>query len=261
MQASQLFDLHGRTALITGGTGWLGTALSQILASAGANVIVASRDRERAAASAAALPHSGDQKHFSVVLDHMDPKSLDAGFLSAVQCNAKIDILVNNGLEACSKDLTNVTFEEFLRHQGNTAGYFCLARHFRNHVVERKGTGSIVFLGSMYGLVGSYPHAYAGVAPASPVAYHAHKGGTLQMVRHLAIYWARDNVRVNALSPGPFPSKGIPEEMRRRLTEESPMQRMGRPEELQGPLLLLASDAGSYMTGHNLVVDGGWTAW
>jgi len=222
---------------------------------------VASRDQDRAQARASSLPCSPPQQHYAVTLDHMDPVSLDAGFADAVQRAGKLDILVNNGLEACGKDLTNVTFDEFLRHQGNTAGYFCLSRHFRNHIVERNASGNIVMLGSMYGLVGSYPDAYSGVAPFSPVAYHAHKGGTLQLVRHLAIYWARDKVRVNALSPGPFPNVGIPEEMRRRLTERSPMLRMGRPDELQGPLLLLTSDAGSYITGHNLVVDGGWTAW
>jgi gluconate 5-dehydrogenase len=113
----------------------------------------------------------------------------------------------------------------------------------------------------MYGLVGSYPDAYAGGGPASPVAYHALKGGVIQMTRHLAVYWARDGVRVNCLSPGPFPSSAAPAELVSRLKEKSPMARMGRPEELKGAVLFLASDASSYMTGQNLVIDGGWTAW
>ena len=81
------------------------------------------------------------------------------------------------------------------------------------------------------------------------------------MTRHLAVYWARDNVRVNCLSPGPFPSQAAPAEMVSRLIHKSPSKRMGRPDELKGALLLLASDAGSYITGQNLLVDGGWTAW
>ena len=81
------------------------------------------------------------------------------------------------------------------------------------------------------------------------------------MTRHLAVYWAKDNVRVNCLSPGPFPSEKAPQEMVERLCEKSPMGRMGRPDELKGALLLFASDAGSYITGQNLLVDGGWTAW
>jgi NAD(P)-dependent dehydrogenase (short-subunit alcohol dehydrogenase family) len=113
----------------------------------------------------------------------------------------------------------------------------------------------------MYGVVGSYPDAYEGVCAASPVHYHTLKGGIVHLTRHLAVYWAKDNVRVNCLSPGPFPSEKAPQEMVERLCTKSPMGRMGTPEELNGALLLFASDAGSYITGQNLLVDGGWTAW
>jgi NAD(P)-dependent dehydrogenase (short-subunit alcohol dehydrogenase family) len=116
-------------------------------------------------------------------------------------------------------------------------------------------------LGSMYGLVGSYPEAYEGICPASPVAYHALKGGIIQLTRHLAVYWAADRVRVNCLSPGPFPSPKAPRGLADRLKVHSPMRRMGLPHELKGAVVFLASDASSYMTGQNLVVDGGWTAW
>jgi NAD(P)-dependent dehydrogenase (short-subunit alcohol dehydrogenase family) len=81
------------------------------------------------------------------------------------------------------------------------------------------------------------------------------------MTRHLAVYWAKDNVRVNCLSPGPFPSGKASDRLVERLTQKSPLRRMGAPHEVKGPLLLLVSDAGSYITGQNLVVDGGWTAW
>jgi gluconate 5-dehydrogenase len=116
-------------------------------------------------------------------------------------------------------------------------------------------------IGSMYGLVGSYPDAYEGVAVASPVAYQTLKAGILQMTRHLAVYWAGDGVRVNSLSPGPFPSESAAPVMVERLKGKCPMGRMGRPEELKGAIVFLASDASSYMTGQNLIVDGGWTAW
>ena len=116
-------------------------------------------------------------------------------------------------------------------------------------------------IGSMYGVVGSYPQAYDGVSIASPVAYHALKGGIVHMTRHLAVYWAKDGVRVNCLSPGPFPPPRIPQALVERLSAKSPMGRMGRPEELKGALVFLASPAASYMTGQNLIIDGGWTAW
>jgi NAD(P)-dependent dehydrogenase (short-subunit alcohol dehydrogenase family) len=114
----------------------------------------------------------------------------------------------------------------------------------------------------MYGVVGSYPDAYQGVSVASPVQYHALKGGTIHMTRHLAVYWAKDGVRVNCISPGPFPlPDGIKEEMKQRLESKSPMGRMGQAHELKGTVVYFASDASSYVTGQNLLVDGGWTAW
>ena len=112
----------------------------------------------------------------------------------------------------------------------------------------------------MYGVVASYPDAYEDVCNASPVSYHALKGGIVHMTRHLAAYWATDNIRVNCLSPGPFPNEQAPAEMVERLCTKNPMKRMGLPHELKGALILLASDAGSYIKGLNLLVDGGWTA-
>ena len=118
-------------------------------------------------------------------------------------------------------------------------------------------------LGSMYGLVGSYPEAYQGICPASPVAYHVLKGGIIQLTRHLAVYWAADRVRVNCLSPGYTLS-----EMTRTVSEhfpdwipDIPLGRLAEPEELVGAVVYLASRASSYTTGHDLVVDGGYGVW
>lgn len=257
----QLFDLSGKVALLTGAAGHLGSAFARALAEAGAQVIAASRDLERARSFAASLPAVAAGPHGGVALDHLDETSLNAGFAAAVQHAGKVDILVNNGHDADGHDLTNVTAEQFNRQLANATGYFLLARKFRDHVSSRAGRGSIVLIGSMYGLVGSYPDAYEGVCAASPVHYHTLKGGLVQMTRHLAVYWAKDGIRVNLLSPGPFPSAKAPAEMVRRLGAKSPMHRMGQPHELKGALVFLASDASSYVTGQNLVVDGGWTTW
>ena len=256
-----LLDLTGRVALVTGGTGWLGTSFSRALAEAGASVVISSRDPARAQAAADELPSPGGAKHYGVELDQMDEESLKTGFRQVIEVAGKLDILINNGLEALGKDLTEVTFDEFARHQMNNAAYFVLARLTHGHAVERGAPASIINIGSMYGQVASYPEAYEGVCPASPVAYHALKGGTIHMTRHLAIYWAMDSVRVNCLSPGAFPSHKAPAALPPRLDKKCPMGRMGKPYELKGALLLLASDAGSYLTGQNVTVDGGWTAW
>ena len=256
-----LFDLTGRVALITGGSGYLGQSLSRALAEAGASVVIASRDKNRAQDVIDNLPSPGGSKHYAVVLDQLDEASLNAGFDAAVAAAGKIDILINNGQHGHALDLTNVTAEAFNKDLQNATGYFLLARRLRDHVVGRDAPGSIVMIGSMYGVVGSYPDAYDGICTASPVQYHTLKGGIVHMMRHLAVYWAKDNVRVNCLSPGPFPSEQAPQQMVERLKQKSPLGRMGLPHELKGPLLMLVSDAGSYVTGQNLLVDGGWTAW
>lgn len=257
-----LFDLTNKTALVTGGTGWLGQAFSEALAEAGANVIVSSRELARAQTAITALPTAPDQQHAAVAIDQTNAASIRDGFQQAVDKVGRVDILVNNGLSPIDGDLTDVGFDAFADHQVNNAGYFELARLVHDHVVGRQASGSIINVGSMYGLVGSYPDTYQGICSASSVAYHALKGGTLQMTRHLAVYWAEEHVRVNCLSPGPFPNPAtVPATLLERLAEKSPMKRMGDPRELKGAIVFLASDASSYMTGQNLTIDGGWTAW
>lgn len=257
----ELLDLTGRVALVTGGTGYLGSRFCAALAEAGATVVISSRDAQRAATAAAQLPSPNGAAHYGVTIDHTDAASIAGGFADAVDVAGKVDILVNNGLAAPKSDLTDCTFDEFLQHQANTAGYFELARTLRDHVVSRGSSGNVINIGSMYGQVASYPDAYEGVCMASPVSYHAHKGSVIHMTRHLAAYYARDNVRVNCLSPGPFPNESVPPQLPKNLSMKVPLQRMGKPYELKAALVLLASDAGSYMTGTNITVDGGWTAW
>ena len=258
---AELFNLTGRVALITGGCGHLGTAMSRALAEAGASVVLTSREADKAADAAKGLPVVGNAKHFGIALDHMQPETLKASVDEATSLAGPIDVLVNNGHEALPVDWTDVTPEQFSRHLANATGYFELSRMIRQQAVDNSAAASIILLGSMYGVVGSYPEAYAGVCIASPVAYHALKGGIVHMTRHLAVYWAKDRVRVNCLSPGPFPTAKAPAEMVRRLTDKCPMGRMGEASELKGAIVFLASDASSYMTGQNLIIDGGWTAW
>jgi len=257
----QLFDLTGRVALVTGGCGHLGSAMCRGLAEAGASVVVTSRDAARACAVAESLPNGGSGRHLGIALDYLLPDSLKTSFQEVLSLTGHVDILVNNGHEALAADWTTVTPEEFSRQLGNATGYFFLSKLLRDHALERQSPASIILLGSMYGVVGSYPDAYADVCAASPVAYHALKGGIIQMARHLAVYWAKDDVRVNCLSPGPFPGERAPAEMVARLTDKCPLGRMGQPQELKGAVVFLASNASRYMTGQNLIIDGGWTAW
>lgn len=257
----QLFDLTGRTAFVTGACGHLGRMLAEALAEAGARVVVSSRERERAEEFAGSLGGTAAGQHFGVALDQRQESSITATFTEVLNRAGRLDVLVNNAHEALGADWRTVTGEQFQQQLENLTGYFLLARLLRDHAVSCGRNASVVMLGSMYGVVGSYPQAYDGICIASPAPYHALKGGIVQLTRHLAVYWAADGVRVNCLSPGPFPGPAAPPELVERLKQRSPMGRMGRPEELKGAVVFLASDASSYVTGQNLLVDGGWTAW
>ncbi len=258
----ELFNLQGKVALLTGAAGWLGSAMSRALAEAGATLAVTSREAARAQTFADTLPGCD---HIGLGFSQGDTDSIPGLVQEVVDRLGQIDILVNNAYGGTAPDIDTASAEDFDRayHTGVTA-YFLLARTVAGHLRQRRAPGSIINIASMYGVVASYPDAYAGLPVNSPPNYHGLKGGLVHLTRHLAVYWAKDNIRVNAISPGPFP-KAVTQsnhpEFIERLNAKVPMGRMGRPEELKGLVVLLAGDAGSYITGQNILVDGGWTAW
>jgi len=257
-----LFNLQGKVAILTGASGWLGSAMSRALAEAGAMLVVTSRDEANAQKFAASLPGSG---HVGIGFDQGDTDSIPGFVQGVIERMGQIDLLVNNAYGGSGASIESATAEDFdlAYHTGVTA-YFLLARAVADHLRARGVAGSIINISSMYGVVASYPDAYAGLPVNSPPSYHGLKGGIVHLSRHLAAYWAKDNIRVNCIAPGPFPTDktqaNLPEFIE-RLDAKVPMGRMGRPEELKGLVVLLASDAGSYITGQNILVDGGWTAW
>src|SRR6478736_6040542 len=186
---TQLFDLSGRVALITGATGHLGFEMATGIAEAGAAVVVASRSIERAQEVSKRLPALNGARHAAIELDHMDNESIATGFAAAVRSAGKIDILVNNGHQATIKTWHDVSAEEFTEQLANATGYFVLAKAVRDHAVARRAPASIILLGSMYGIVSSCPDMYEGIGPGNPVAYQALKGGVIQLARHLAVHW------------------------------------------------------------------------
>jgi NAD(P)-dependent dehydrogenase (short-subunit alcohol dehydrogenase family) len=259
---AELFNLHGRVAIVTGACGWLGSAMSRALAEAGATLVVTSRSGEQAAQFAAEFPGDG---HLGVGFEQGDTDTIPAFVAQVVRRLGRVDILVNNAYGGTAPDIDSATAEDFDRsyHTGVTA-YFLLAREVMQHLRERGSPGSIVNIASMYGVVASYPSAYVDLPVNSPPNYHGLKGAVVHLTRHLAAYWAPYNIRVNAISPGPFPKPETFEqhpEFIKRLEQKVPLGRMGQPVELKGAVVLLASDAGSYITGQNLLIDGGWTAW
>jgi NAD(P)-dependent dehydrogenase (short-subunit alcohol dehydrogenase family) len=262
MKPSSIFDLTGKVALVTGGAGHSGAAYSQALAEQGAKVIMASpnvKKCQKLAAELGPLPEG-------VELD-LDEHDAVVGLVdNIVRQHGSLDVLVNNGYKGSYAGIESARPEEFATcfNRGLTS-YFLAARQAVRHMKEKDG-GSIINIASMYGIVGGYPGVYEGLPRSSPPHYHAMKGAVISMTRQLAVNWAPFNIRVNSISPGPFPAETADpsaeeKEFHSRLRERVPLGRMGKPHELKGAMVLLASNAGSYITGHNLVVDGGWTAW
>ena len=179
------------------------------LAEADAAVVVASRSLERAEDVARQLP-GNCANHRAIQLDHLSTDSIASGFANAVKSAGQIDILVNNGHEATTKTWHDVTSEDFDVQLANATGYFQLAKELRDHAIDRNAPASIILLGiDVWNRKFLSGHVRRN-RPGNPVAYQVLKGGIIQLARHLAVHWAVDQIRVNAISPGPFPSPTCP---------------------------------------------------
>ncbi len=261
----ELFNLKGKVAIVTGGAGHLGTAISEALAEVGANVVIASRNVENCRALAKRLT----QKYPEAIGLELNVSNEDSIFKLVKEVVSEfghLDILFNNAYSARSrKELENMPAEEFdsVLHNGLTS-YFCMIKACVSHM-RKVGKGSIINIASMYGIIAPHFKIYRDKDEYfSSVNYHACKGGVVQITRYMASYFAKDNIRINAISPGSFPKPQIVQRdpwFEKELAHQNPMNRIGKPYELKGAAVLLASDASSYITGHNLVVDGGWTIW
>lgn len=258
----ELFDLSGRAAIVTGGAGLLGRQMSEALVEAGAAVVIASRTLEQCQAWANELRRRGGRA-LAVRVDVSQSESNEQLVQATLDQFGRLDILVNNamarGEPAPAEALTVEAWRTWV-DVGLSGAFYCAQAAARPMLVQ--GGGVIVNIGSIYGLVGVDERMYPPSVPvtASP-AYGAIKGGLLTLTRHLAVTWARRGIRVNCLSPGGFPSETIDPEFGRNFAAKVPMGRMGNSTDLKGAIVYLASDASAYMTGQNLLVDGGWTAW
>jgi len=241
-------DLRGKAALVTGASGGLGLHFARLLARYGAVVTLAARRREVLEAACVAI-HSTGGSAYSMHLDVTDGKSI-ASALS--QAGTAFDILVNNaGVSGTSRamDLDETEWDRVL--DTNLKGAFLVAQAVAQGMRTADKGGAIVNIASILG------HRVAGGLSA----YAASKAGVIQLTKALALEWARDGIRVNALCPGYIETdlnrQFFASEAGLRLIERIPQRRLGKPEELDGALLLLASEAGSYMTGSTIEVDGG----
>ncbi len=265
----ELFSLKNKTAIVTGACGLLGAKHAEALAAAGANVVLADIDETRCRKNAAAL----GKKHLGLGLDVTSEASLKTGRDQILEKYKHIDVLVNNAaindmfenplLAGKQSMFENYPLEMWEKSwKVNVTGVFLCSQVFGTPMAKQ-GHGSIINIASTYGMVGPDQSIYKDKKGKhkfykSP-SYPATKGAVINFTRYLAAYWGERGVRVNTLSPGGV-ENNQDDYFVQNYTQKTLLGRMATPSDYKGALIFLASEASAYMTGANLVVDGGWTA-
>ena len=258
-----MFDLTGKVAIVAGGAGYLGLPVCQRLAEQGAKVAIADIDRERlerAVAEVAAV--SSKEKTVGINLDIVDETMTNQAVDETVKRFGRLDTAVIATYVHAGPGVEDITPKEFdAAFHGNATTSFIFARAAARAMTEG---GSIIMYASMFAVVAPVPSLYQPPLQPNPIEYGAAKAAMVQMTKYLAAHYGPRNIRVNAVMPGAFPWTGLQEkhpEFIERLAERTMLGRIGRRDETAGPVVFLASDEASYVTGHLLRVDGGWTAW
>lgn len=276
MTMDPLFDIGGRTVMVTGGLGQIGSAMVRALHQRGARVAILSRTASEDTALVALGEIATDPRIWLHAADITDKLSIGRALDALEQAWGVPDALINNaGLDTQPSAPPEVSgpFEEFPEAvfrevvDVNLVGTFLMTQAVGGRMRRAGKPGSIVNVGSIYGMVSPVQDIYAyrkertGVPFVKPVAYSAAKSGVYNLTRYCATYWGRDGIRVNTLTPSGVERDTQDATFKANYTARIPIGRMARADEFDGAIVFLVSDASSYMTGSNLVVDGGWTAW
>lgn len=262
---SDLLSLKGRDALVVGGAGLLGGEISNVLAELGARVVVASRDLEKCKRFAASLAVCREgQNHEALPVDIADPASIRELIDRVAEVTGGgLDILVNSGWSGRKNTFNSISDEDW-----NYDIEICLNGVFRcvkaavPLLAQRKGV--ILSIASMYGHVAPDYRLYDSEKLANPPSYGAAKAGVIQLTKYLASFLSPQGIRANCISPGPFPFESTQRENPEfiaRLKGKNPLNRLGEPQDIKGVAAVLCTDAGKYITGQNVCVDGGWAVW
>lgn len=262
----ELMNLRGRVALITGGGGHLGSASCEALAELGATIVVLDVDQKACAEAAKRMREMYSVEALPLVVDLTDEKVVRSVNERILEHFGRLDIIINCAALVGRSKLEGWT-SNFLEQRSDTwrlamelnlTAPFVLVQSCAQ-VLMASGHGSVVNIGSIYGIVGPDIRLYEDTSLGNPAAYAVSKGGLLQLTRWLATVLA-PQVRVNAISPGGV-WRNQPEAFHQRYVSRTPLGRMATEEDLKGAVAYLASDLSAYVTGHNLVLDGGWTIW
>jgi NAD(P)-dependent dehydrogenase (short-subunit alcohol dehydrogenase family) len=257
VHARELFDLDGKTAIVTGGGAGIGRQMAQALAESGADLVLCARKVERCEQAASELSQLG-VRALGLQCDVRDPEAVRTVVDRTRQELGRIDILVNNAGTVWGAPPEETPLDGWQKViDVNLTGVFLFSQATGRVMIGAAG-GKIVNIASVAGLRGAPPEVM------NAIPYNASKGGVIAFTRDLACKWARHGINVNAIAPGWFPtemSRYVLDRQGETLVEHVPLRRFGGPDDLKGAVVFLASSASDYVTGHTLVVDGGESVW
>lgn len=273
MDYRRLFSLKGKNAVVTGAVGILGRCFCSALAQYGANVAVVDLNQSKVDAFAEQISNDFGVRAVGVRCDVSDENSVNSMVKSVMKEFGRVDILVNNAasksddLDAFFASFEDYSLDEWRKIMAvNIDGMFLVAQRIGHEMCSNEYGGSIIQIASIYGIVAPDHRIYEGSLYlgnreiSSPAVYTVSKAGVIGLTKYLATHWAEKRIRVNSISPGGVES-GQNTRFVRQYSQRVPMNRMARAHEMVGALIYLASDASSYVTGQNIVVDGGLSAW
>jgi len=270
MRIEELYNIKGATAIVTGGRTGIGLQISTALAEAGANVVIASRNYDKCIEVSKMLKREYRIKTLALKLDLTVEKDVIELAEKTVEKFGRIDILVNNSGDGIFVDTLSTELSDWKYIMDlNITGTFLCCREIGRYMVLKK-YGKIINIASVYGFMGADPKNY--IEPEKlkrnnkeSLNYATSKGAIINLTRELAVNWAKYNITVNAISPGAFFTEStkniINDYCVNAIKLKIPMNRWGCEDDLKGAIIFLASDGSKYITGHNLVIDGGWSCW
>lgn len=253
----EIFDLSDKVVIVTGGAGLIGEKFCEALYKYGANVIIADINYEKAMK----LENNLGKRAKAYEVDITSVESVQNMIDNILKEHKEIDVLINNAYprnKNYGRKFEDIEIDDWKENVDiHLNGYFIITKLISEIMIEQE-SGNIINLGSIYGVQGPDFNIYKGLDMTSPAEYSAIKGAIINFTKYLASYLGEYNIRVNAISPG-----GVFNNQNDKFIDNyiksTPLNRMANPEDLQGAILFLASDASKYVTGHNLIVDGGWT--
>ena len=259
------FSLENKVVVITGSSGLMGQQYANGLFIAGAKLVLLDKNIKKSKSFLAKIPKKVRNNHIVIKTDLTSKKSIEKAVSLILKKYENIDVLINNAAFQEGRNERCVAFEELSIDSWNKVlsvnltGTMMCCQEF-GKIMKKQHRGSIINISSIYGLVGADQRIYDQSGLNSSVAYAATKGAIINMTKYMASYWYNTGIRVNCLSLGGI-ENNQDSKFIKKYSEKTMLGRMARKEEIVGGIIFLASDASSYMTGSNLIIDGGWTSW